>query len=191
VTTTGAPGPCEPVGQDAAAQVAPELVLHVDGHTVAHGVDLCSLGQVALKVFPHDAVQSGGLGPPPPVGLGKRAGRWLRGGSRPAGFPLGGTCMSGHRRHGMSRGTGWSISTSRRENRSGGGMDGRVRLIRSRGDAKDLAGSSAITIEKPRENSFEFWNRTPAGLNLRDGSFAQDGSAPGPQRPEPGGGGWC
>ncbi|MFC1791242.1 hypothetical protein ACFL0I_02095 [Gemmatimonadota bacterium] len=56
MTTTGAPGPGETVGQDPASEVTPELVLDVGGHTLAHGVGLRGEGQVALEVLPDDAV---------------------------------------------------------------------------------------------------------------------------------------
>jgi len=122
VTTTGAPGPGKAVSQDAALEVAPELVLHMGRHPVAHGVGFLSLGQVRLEVFPDDAVQGRVLGPATPVGLDLRAGGLGRSGSRPADLPLAGMGLGGHRRPGMSRGTGWSVSTSRRAEGRGTGM---------------------------------------------------------------------
>jgi hypothetical protein len=75
-TTTRAPSPRESVGQDAALQIAPKLLFHVIRHTVAHGVGLVGQGEVGLQVFPDDAVQRGGLGAAPAIGLSMGAGRW-------------------------------------------------------------------------------------------------------------------
>ena len=114
------------MGQDFAAQVAPELFLDVGGHAVAHRIAFGGHGQIALQVLPDDAVQGGGLGPPPPVGLGMRARRRLWGGRRPAGLPLARMGLGGHRRIVTSRGARWSVSMPRRCDRWGGGMERRV-----------------------------------------------------------------
>jgi len=45
------------VGQDAALEVAPELVLDMRGHPIAHGVGFLGQGQVGLEVLPDDAVE--------------------------------------------------------------------------------------------------------------------------------------
>lgn len=93
------------------------------GHPVAHGVGFLSLGEVGLEVFPDDTVQRGVLGTPTSVGPGLGAGGPGRSGSRPADLPLAGMGLCGHRRPGMSRGTGWSVSTSRRAEGRGRRMD--------------------------------------------------------------------
>jgi hypothetical protein len=72
------PSPGEPMSQDAALEVAPELLFHVIRHAVAHGahgVGFVGQGQVGLQVFPNDAVERGGFGPAASVGLGMGAGR--------------------------------------------------------------------------------------------------------------------
>jgi hypothetical protein len=73
-----APGSGEPMSQDAALEVAPELLLHVIRHAVAHGahgVGFVGQGQVGLQLFPYDAVERGALWPAPAIGLGMGAGR--------------------------------------------------------------------------------------------------------------------
>ena len=75
VAATRASSPSEAVGQDATRQVAPELFLHVVRYAVAHGIGLIGQGEVGLQVFPDDAVERGGLGAPPSIGLGMGAGR--------------------------------------------------------------------------------------------------------------------
>ena len=61
------------MGQDAALQIAPELLFHVVRYPVAHrahGIGLIiDQGEVGLQVFPDDAVQDGGFGAPT-IGLG-------------------------------------------------------------------------------------------------------------------------
>jgi hypothetical protein len=74
VAAACASGPSEPVGQDAALEVAPELLFHVIRHAFAHGIGLVGQGEVGLQVFPDDAVQGSGLGAAPPVRLGMGAG---------------------------------------------------------------------------------------------------------------------
>ena len=68
--------------QDAAGEVASELLLHVIGYAVAHGIGTVGQGEVGLQVFPDDAVQGGGLGPAPTIGPGMGAGGWPGGGGR-------------------------------------------------------------------------------------------------------------
>ena len=61
------------LGQDAAPEVAPELLLHAVRYALAHAVGLVGQGEVGFQVFLSDAVERGGLGPPAPLGLGKEA----------------------------------------------------------------------------------------------------------------------
>ncbi len=122
VTTAGAPGPSKAVGQDAACQVAPELLLHMIRYAVAHGVGLIGQGQVGLQVFPDDAVERGGLGAAPAIELG------LGGGRRPGrrrGPPCCSLCwpgLCGHRKPPASRGARRSVSTPRTARGWSGGM---------------------------------------------------------------------
>ena len=44
-------------------------------HAVAHGVGLIGQGEVGLQVLANDAVERGGLGTAPTIGLGMGAGR--------------------------------------------------------------------------------------------------------------------
>ena len=74
-------------------------------------------------MFPNDAVQGRVFGPPTTVGLGLGAEGLGRSGSRPADLPLAGMGLGGHWRPGMSRGMGWSVSTSRRTQGWGAGME--------------------------------------------------------------------
>ena len=99
MTTTRAPGSGEPVGQDAAFQVAPELFLHVIRHAVAHGIGLVGQGQVGLQVFPDDTVQRGGLGAAPTIGPGMGAAwRRPRRGCGPPRLSRSGSGLCGHQR---------------------------------------------------------------------------------------------
>lgn len=43
-------------------------------YTIARGVALVGQGEVALQVFPDDAMQRGGFGASSPIGLGMGAG---------------------------------------------------------------------------------------------------------------------
>lgn len=73
-----APSPGEPMSQDAALEVAPELLLHVVRHAVAHGahgVGLIGQGEISFQVFPDNTVERGGFGPAPAIGLGMGVGR--------------------------------------------------------------------------------------------------------------------
>jgi hypothetical protein len=91
-----------------------------------HGIGLVGQGEVALQVFPDDAMQRGGLGAASTVGLGMGAGRWPGWWCGPPGFSLSGMGLCGHRRPLASRGESRSVSTTRRANAWGGGMGERV-----------------------------------------------------------------
>jgi hypothetical protein len=67
-------GSPERSGGHAALEVVPELLFHAIRHAVAHGVGLVGQGEVGLQVFPDEAVQRGGLGATPTIGLGMGAG---------------------------------------------------------------------------------------------------------------------
>ena len=122
VPTGGASGPSEAVGHDPAFEVAPELLLHMFRYAVTHGIGLVGLGDVGLKVLPDDAVERGGLGVAPTIGLGLGAGR--RPGRRrgPPGCLLCLPDLSGHRKPPASRGAGQRVSTPRTARGWGGRM---------------------------------------------------------------------
>jgi hypothetical protein len=122
VAAARASGPSEAVGQDTAGEIAPELLLHVIRHAVAHGIGLVGQGEVGLQVLPDDAVQGGGFGPAPTIGLGMGAGRRPGWRSGPPGLPVGGVSLCGHQWPLTSMGTVEYVSTSKREMGRGGGM---------------------------------------------------------------------
>jgi hypothetical protein len=118
VPATRASGPCKAVGQDAASQIASELFLHMIRHAVAHGIGLVGQGQVGLQVFPDDAVQRGGLGAAPTIGLGTGAGRWPGWWCGPPGLPVSASGLCGHRQPPASRGAGMGQPLGARPGRS-------------------------------------------------------------------------
>ena len=122
VAAARASGPSEAVGQDTAGEIAPELLLHVIRHAVAHGIGLVVQGEVGLQVLPDDAVQGGGFGPAPTIGLGMGVGRRPGWRSGPPGLPVGGVSLCGHQWPLTSTGTVEYGSTSKREMGRGGGM---------------------------------------------------------------------
>jgi hypothetical protein len=122
MATTRAPSPGEPMSQDAAPQIAPELLLHVIRHPVAHGVGLVGQGEVALEVLPDDAVQRGGLGAAPTIGLGAGVDRWSGSWCGPPGFPASRVGLNRHKRPPASREASRSVTTSRTAEGWGGRM---------------------------------------------------------------------
>jgi len=117
------------VGQEPAFQITPELLFDVIGYGVAQraqGIGLVGQGEVGLQVLPDDAVQRGGLGAAPTIGLGMGAGRWPGWWCRPPGFPVSGAGLCGHWRPSASRKAGSLVSTSRTADGWGGRMGGGV-----------------------------------------------------------------
>jgi hypothetical protein len=70
VAAARASGPGEAVSQNAASEIASELLFHVIRYAVAHGIGLIGQGEVGLQVFPDNPVQGGGFGTAPTIGLG-------------------------------------------------------------------------------------------------------------------------
>jgi hypothetical protein len=62
VAAASAPGPSEPVSQNPALPVAPELRFHLVGYAVAHRVSLVAQGEVGLRVAADHAAWRSGLG---------------------------------------------------------------------------------------------------------------------------------
>ena len=110
------------VGQDATGQIAPELFLHVIRHSVAHGIGLVGQGEVRLEVLPDDAVQRGGLGTAPTIGLGVGVSRWPGWWCGPPGFPAGRVGLNRHQRSPASREVELGVPTSRTAEGWGGRM---------------------------------------------------------------------
>ena len=113
------------MGQDSALEVAPESLFNMIRYAVAHGVGLIGQGEVGLQVLPDDAVEGGGLGTAPTIGLGMGAGRWSGWLCGPPGLPASRVGLNRHQRPPGSRGVELGVPTSRTAEGWGGGMVGK------------------------------------------------------------------
>jgi len=130
IATTRAASPGEPVGQEAALQIAPELLFHVIRQAVTYWIGLVGQGEVGLQVLPDDAVERSSLGAAPAIGLCVEVGRWSGWVCGPPGVPVSRVGLNRHQQPPTSSGARRLVSTSRTADDWGGGMGRGVRALR-------------------------------------------------------------